>query len=89
MTTDLIASLMQDKVAEFDHREAQWRQAMQQSIEAVLVVRFPDAPLRLLDRLRQINDPTRLSTLHRALLSAPDVAAVEALMMAATAESEG
>ncbi|NTV65155.1 MAG: hypothetical protein HGA65_16725 [Oscillochloris sp.] len=88
MTTDLIAYLMQDKVAEFDQRETLWRQAMQQAIESVLLARFPDAPLRLIQALRQIGDPTRLFTLHRALLSAPDVAAVDRLMTAAVAESD-
>lgn len=80
MTTNLIATLMQDKVTEFDQRETQWRQALQHAIEAVLITRFPEAPLRLITNLRQIRDPEQLAGLHQAVLYAPDVATVERLL---------
>jgi hypothetical protein len=86
MMADRRSFLMQGEVLECDRRERLWRQAMQQAIEAVLVARFPDAPLRLLPALRQLNDPLQLATLHGALLNAPDGAAVEALIAAAVAD---
>ncbi|NJO82165.1 MAG: hypothetical protein HC828_04730 [Blastochloris sp.] len=89
MSTDLITYLLQDTVTEFEQERARWRTALQQSIEDVIIARFPTAPAILTRALREIQEPAQLQALHRAVLSAPDLAEVERLITTATQPSPG
>lgn len=77
MTTDLIAYLFQDKVTEFEQREAAWRQAMQRSIEDVIATRFPAAPIILTRKIRQIMAIEQLQRIHQIALTAADSTEIE------------
>jgi predicted transposase YdaD len=68
---------------EREHEQATLRQALQQSVEDVIIARFPSAPALLTRPLRAINEPARLQALLRAVLSASDLAEVEQLVRAA------
>ena len=80
MATDLISSLMQDKVAEHEQQVAVWRQALQESVEDVIIARFPTVPAMLTRKVRTVNDPVRLQRLHQAVLAAADLTEVERLL---------
>lgn len=56
--------------------------ALQQAIEDIVIVRFPNTPIVLVRKLRAVNDLEQLAVLRRKVLEAPDQAAVEELLAA-------
>ena len=84
MSSDLIAVLTADLVQEKDALlqeratlAEQLQQRLQQIVEDVLIVRFPTVPAIVTRKVREVRDPDRLTTLHHAALTAPDLTAVE------------
>lgn len=86
MASDLISYLVDEKVAEIEkkHSEAEQRYIaeMQQAVEDVVILRFPNTPAVLVRYIRAVADMSQLSTLRRAILQAPDQRAAEALLAA-------
>lgn len=96
MASDLISYLIQDKVAEWEQKEAKLQeenaalhaqlqaaqqttvqaaqhasvQAGQHAIEGILIARFPDAPLAVMNDIRRITNPERLQALIGPLVTA-------------------
>jgi len=88
MASDVISYLMQDKVAEWEQKEAKLQeenaalhaqiqaaqhatvQARQHAIEGILIARFPDAPLAVMNDIRRITNPEWLQSLIGSLLGA-------------------
>jgi hypothetical protein len=56
-STDLVSYLIQGKVMEHERQVAVWRQAMQESVEDVIIARFPTVPAVLTRKIRAINNP--------------------------------
>ncbi|NJN66266.1 MAG: hypothetical protein HC884_05925 [Chloroflexaceae bacterium] len=88
MSSDLFDYLMKDREAELrsgyeaklHQQEAQFREALHQTLEDLVLVRFPSAPLTLARDIRQIHDPAALRRLMVAVQQVPDLAAAEALL---------
>lgn len=76
MSSDLLTVLMQDKVQEYAAREAMLYQNLQQMVEETVMIRFPQAPARLILLLRSIPDLAQLRAVHRAILQANDLTSV-------------
>lgn len=81
------AALAERLAAETAQREAllaaeqeRLRSSLQQAVEDAISARFADAPLILTRRIRAIADPQRLQALIPAVITAPDLAAVEVLL---------
>lgn len=88
MASDLLSYLMQDKLAEWEQKEADWEQEKaalqtqiqvaqqatvqtgQQAIAGILIARFPDAPLVLINDIHRITSPERLQALIGPLAGA-------------------
>jgi hypothetical protein len=80
MASDLISYLMQDKVAEWEQKEAKLQeenaalhatvQAGQHAIEGILIARFPDGPLAVMHDIRRITNPDYLQALIGLLVTA-------------------
>ncbi len=92
MSSDLISYLLEDKLAEFAQREAALQTALehqrfidtlQQMVEDAIIARFPAVTAITVRRLRTIREPQQLEQLHRDVLAAADLAAVEQLLTAA------
>jgi hypothetical protein len=77
---ELAQQLAQKEAQIAQEKEAQLQAALQQVVEDAIVVRFPDAPLRLARAVRGVTVPERLLALHQAVLTAPDLATVEQLL---------
>jgi hypothetical protein len=103
MSSDLFDYLMKDREAELrsgyeaklhqqevrlQEQEAQFREALQQTLEDLVLVRFPSAPLTLARDIRQIHDPAALRRLMVAVQQVPDLAAAATLLHEA-AQGEG
>ncbi len=71
--------LVDEKVAEVERK---YIGSLQDVVEEVVISRFPNTPAILVRNIRTVTDMSQLSTLHRALLQAPDQAAAEALLVA-------
>jgi hypothetical protein len=56
---------------------------LQQMVEDAIIARFPAVPAITVRRLRTIREPQQLEQLHRAVLAAVDLAALEQLLTAA------
>lgn len=69
--------------AKLTAQESHLRLALQQTVEDVIIARFPTAPAALLGKLRAVSDGARLERLHHALLTAADLAEAELLLDAA------
>lgn len=92
MSSDLIEYLVKDIIAEHEEkwqariteiearleveREARL-QIERETLEAMLSLRFPDAPMRLTNLIRQITDVTRLQALRAGIPDVPDLATLE------------
>jgi hypothetical protein len=86
MSSDLIEYLAKDIIAE---QEAKWQarleaeqaarllQTERETLEALLALRFPEAPMRLTNLIRKITDVTRLQALRADIPDVPDLATLE------------
>lgn len=74
------ATLEERLAAEATQREATLRTSLQQAVEDAIIARFPLAPAALTRRIRAISDPARLQALIPAVITAPDLVAVETLL---------
>jgi hypothetical protein len=86
MSSDLIEYLAKDIIAE---QEAKWQarleaeqsarllQTERETLEALVSLRFPDAPMRLTNLIRKITDVTRFPALRADIPDVPDVATLE------------
>lgn len=77
MATDLISYLVGEQLAE---REARYVAELQQTLEVTLATRFPQAPLELALRIRQVTQPEALHRLIRTAVQAGDLVTVEAAL---------
>lgn len=80
MSSDLFTTFYQD-------RESVWRQTMQQSIEAVILARFPHAPLQLNQILQRISAPALLQEVLQTALIVPDLSALERVIQQAAVQT--
>lgn len=87
MSSDLIATLIGEKVTEYEQkmvlseeRERALYQNLQQMVEETLILRFPQAPARLILLLRTISDVAHLRAVHRSVLQATDLSSVIPLL---------
>jgi hypothetical protein len=71
-----------------EQQEVRLREVLQQTLEDLVLVRFPSAPLTLARDIRQIHDPAALRRLMVAVQQVPDLIAAEALLHEA-AQGEG
>lgn len=76
MSSDLFTTLYQD-------RESVWRQTMQQSIEAVILARFPQAPLQLNQTLQRIHTPDLLQDVLQTALVVSNLSELEQMIQQA------
>jgi hypothetical protein len=83
MATDLISYLVGEQLAE---REARYVAELQQTLEVTLATRFPQAPLELVLRIRQVTQPEALHRLIRTAVQAGELATVEAALAEKPAE---
>jgi hypothetical protein len=74
MATDLISYLVGEQLAE---REARYVAELQQTLEVTLATRFPQAPLEIALRIRQVTQPEKLHQLIRTAVQAGELAIVE------------
>jgi len=86
MSSDLIEYLAKDIIAE---QEAKWQARLEaeqsarllhterETLEALVSLRFPDAPMRLTNLIRKITDVTRFPALRADIPDVPDVATLE------------
>lgn len=87
MASDLVSYLMEEQNAE---REARSIERLQRTLEAIITVRFPEAPLRLAGTIHGIADEETLHQLFVTVAGAADIASVEAaLNLARTGLTEG
>jgi hypothetical protein len=77
MATDLISYLVGEQLAE---REARYVAELQQTLEVTLATRFPQAPLEIALRIRQVTQPEKLHQLIRTAVQAGELATVEAAL---------
>lgn len=88
MASDLLSYLVEEKLAEIEQQHAaELRITLQDATEDVIVARFPDTPIGLVQRLRGMSDPARLKALRAAVLAAPDQAAVEQMLAGLAADA--
>jgi hypothetical protein len=80
MTTDLIAYLVGEQLAE---QEARNVAELQQTLEVTLAARFPQAPMEYVLTIRRITHPEHLHRLIRTTVQAPDLAAIAAALASA------
>lgn len=80
MAFDLLASLMEDKLAE---KDAATLQSFQQTLEETVIARFPDAPIALVHDMRQVRDLAQLQQLIVAVVRAADLDAFRRELAAA------
>jgi len=86
MSSDLIEYLAKDIIAE---QEAKWQARLEaeqsarllhterETLEALVSLRFPDAPMRLTNLILKITDVTRFPALRADIPDVPDVATLE------------
>jgi len=86
MESDLLSYLMEEKLIE---RQTTFRNSLQQTLEEMVIARFPQAPITLVRDIRQVADPDTLQRLMVMLVRAADLAEFEqALAQAAAAVTE-
>jgi hypothetical protein len=77
MASDLVSYLMEEQNAE---REARSIERLQRTLEGLIALRFPEAPLRLAGTIHSIADEERLHQLVLAVGGAADIQSVEAAL---------
>lgn len=93
MASDLLSYLMEEKMAELEEqqaaelarREAALRQSLQQTLEEMIISRFPQAPITLGRDIRRMTDPATLQQLMVALVRAADLTEFEQALAQAVA----
>jgi hypothetical protein len=91
MSSDLLSYLMQEKTAEYEARLAakdeEHRRELQQSLEAVLAARFPQAPIALTEDIQRVASPDKLRDLLVAAAKAATIEEFEPHLKQAASES--
>jgi hypothetical protein len=90
MESNLLSYLMEEKLIEIKkEQETTIRHSLQQTLEEMVMARFPQAPITLVRYIRQVADPDALQRLMVVLVRAADLAEFEqALAQAAAAVTE-
>jgi 5'-deoxynucleotidase YfbR-like HD superfamily hydrolase len=89
LAQDIIAEQEAKHEAKWQAQEAKWQARLEaeqsarllhterETLEALVSLRFPDAPMRLTNLIRKITDVTRLPALRADIPDVPDIATLE------------